>query len=123
MALFRERNDPLRILGRRILLVLLSLFLISVTWALWDIYRKNGEAARLRAEAEGRLADLEEEHRRLEMDIANLETTRGREATLREQYALARAGEGLIVIVEPDRTEETQASPSPWGWIAKMFHW
>ena len=123
MAFFRERNDPIRILGRRILLILLAMLVVSALWALWDIFRKNMEATQLRAEAEGRLADLESQQAKLEADIEELETNRGMEAALRQQYAVAGAGEGLIVIVESDKTSTRQASSTPLGWIAKLFHW
>ena len=123
MAFFRERNDPIRILGRRILLILLAMLVVSALWALWDIFRKNMEATQLRAEAEGRLADLESQQAKLEADIEELETNRGMEAALRQQYAVAGAGEGLIIIVESDKTSTRQASSTPLGWIAKLFHW
>ena len=123
MAFFRERNDPIRILGRRILLIFLAMLVVSALWALWDIFRKNMEATQLRAEAEGRLADLESQQAKLEADIEELETNRGMEAALRQQYAVAGAGEGLIIIVESDKTSTRQASSTPLGWIAKLFHW
>ena len=81
------------------------------------------EATQLRAEAEGRLADLESQQAKLEGDIEELETNRGMEAALRQQYAVAGAGEGLIVIVESEKASTRQASSTPLGWIAKMFHW
>ena len=123
MAFFRERNDPIRILGRRILLILLAMLVVSALWALWDIFRKNMEATQLRAAAEGRLAELESQQVKLEADIEDLQTKRVMEAALRGQYAVAGAGEGLIVIVEPARSSVRQASSTSWGWIARMFHW
>ena len=123
MALGRERNNPLRLFGRRLLATLLAILVISALWAVWDIYRKNGEAARLRAEAEGRLTELKQQQSKLEADLRELQTRRGMEAALRQQYAVAGAGEGLIVIVEPDRPTGRHASSSPWQWITNMFHW
>ena len=123
MAFFRERNDPIRILGRRILLICLTLFVASAMWALWDIFRKNAEATQLRAAAEGRLAEMESQQAKLEADIEDLQTKRGMEAALRGQYAVAGAGEGLIVIVETARSSVRQASSTSWGWISRIFHW
>lgn len=123
MAFFRERNDPLRLLGRRLLLALLAMLVISAAWGVWNIYRKNAEAARLRTKAEARLADLTAQQSKLETTLASLQTKRGVEAVLRQQYAVAGVGEGLIVIVEPDRPKSTQASTTPWQWITKLFLW
>lgn len=123
MAFFRERNNPLRLLGKRLFIALLATLVISAAWGVWDIYRKNRESARLRAEAEGRLAELEVQQSKLELDLAELQTQRGMEAALRQQYAVAGRGEGLIVIVEPDKPKLQTASSSPWEWIAKMFRW
>ena len=68
-------------------------------------------------------SELESQQTKLQKDLEDLETSRGMEAALRQQYAVAGAGEGLIVIVEPDKPISRQASSSPWQWIAKIFHW
>lgn len=119
----RSRNDPVRLFGRR--LVLLSLLgLIAVASAgAWNAYGKERESRALREQAEMQLSDLSKREAQLDADIANLETDRGKEQVLREQYALAARGEGLIVIVDAPKATPTQATSSVLEWLHKAFSW
>ena len=123
MAVLRPRNDPVRLFGRR--LVLLSLFaLIIVAGAgAWGAYQKERESYALRQEAEMQLDDLSKRQTQLDTDIANLETNRGKEQVLREQYALAARGEGLIVIVDTPPVAPTHATSSLVDWFKRTFGW
>lgn len=119
----RSRNDPVRLFGRR--LVLLGLFALIVLSAMgvWSAYQKETESRLLRKEAEMQLSDLSHRQAQLDADIANLETDRGKEQVLREQYALAARGEGLIVIVDTPPVASTRATSSLVDWLKKTFTW
>lgn len=119
----RSRNDPVRLFGRR--LVLLGLFALIVLSAMgvWSAYQKEKESRLLRKEAEVQLDDLSKRQTQLDADIASLETNRGKEQVLREQYALAARGEGLIVIVDTPPAAPTQATSSFVEWLKKTFTW
>jgi|SRR3989338_1226178 len=121
MVTWRGKSDPLRLLGRRLLSVALVIAVFSVAWAVWNIFWKNREAGRLRAEAEAQLADLSERHQKLEAHYEKLKTERGMEEALREQYAVGSEGEGLIVIVEPKKAEPIHATSSIMQWIKDVF--
>src|SRR3990167_8453847 len=117
MVTLKGKTDPLRLMGRRMLLALLIVLVFSAIWGVWNIYRKNAEAARLREQAERKLEDLQDRQARLEEDYEQLKTTRGIEEALREQYAVGAAGERLIVIVEPQAPEPVRATSSIMQWI------
>jgi len=123
MAVLRPRNDPVRLFGRR--LVLLGLFALIVLSAMgvWSAYQKEKESRLLRKEAEMQLTDLSQRQAQLDADIASLETDRGKEQVLREQYALAARGEGLIVIVDTPPVAPTRATSSLVDWLKKTFTW
>jgi cell division protein FtsB len=121
MAALRERYDPLRLMGRRLLIALLGVLVISVLWGVWNIYRKNVEASQLRAQAQGQLADLQGRQTKLQADYDKLKTDRGMEEALRQQYAVGAAGEGLIVIVEPQTPKPLHATSSIMQWIKNVF--
>lgn len=121
MTASRERNDPLRLMGRRILLAVLGVLVVSASWGVWDIYRKERESARLNAEAQAHLTDLQKRQAQLESDYATLQTDRGKEAALRAEYTMGRQGEGLIVIVEPPKPAPVQATSSVMQWLKDMF--
>ena len=113
----------MRLFGRR--LVLLGLFALIVLSAMgvWSAYQKEKESRLLRKEAEMQLTDLSQRQAQLDADIASLETDRGKEQVLREQYALAARGEGLIVIVDTPPVAPTRATSSLVDWLKKTFTW
>ncbi len=101
----RPRNDPVRLLGRRLLIAALFALVIVAGVGVWNAYRKERDSALMRDEAQARLRDLSGRQDELTSDIAKLETARGKEEVLRDQYALAAKGEKLIVIVNPSTSE------------------
>ena len=113
----------MRLFGRR--LVLLGLFALIVLSAMgvWSAYQKEKESCLLRKEAEMQLGDLSKRQAQLDADIASLETDRGKEQVLREHYALAARGEGLIVIVDTPPVAPTRATSSLVDWLKKTFTW
>jgi len=121
MSALRGRNDPLRLAGRRLILAALAVLVAGLAWGVWNIYRKDRESARLNGEAQAQLADVRERQAKLSADLAGLQTDRGREAALREQYAMGRQGEGLIVIVEPEKPAPVQATSSILQWLKDIF--
>lgn len=119
----KQRNDPVRLFGKRVMLLALFLLVCSVAWGLWGAYKKERESAILRAQAEAQLNDLLERQQQLSADIGNLQTRRGVEEVLREQYSLAAEDEGLIVIVDQQAASPTQASSSMMDIIKNAFWW
>lgn len=122
MALFSQRHDPVRLLQRRIFLVILLLLVAVAVRGVWGVYQKEQESRQLRQEAELQLADLKAREASLRADISELKSDRGMEAVLRQEYELAREGEGLIVIVEPN-TPSPEPESRTRQWLHKAFPW
>ncbi len=119
----RSRNDPVRLFGRRLILLGLFALIVLSAMGVWSAYQKEKESRLLRKEAEMQLGDLSKRQAQLDADIASLETDRGKEGVLREQYALAARGEGLIVIVDTPPVAPTRATSSLVDWLKKTFTW
>ena len=119
----RHRNDPVRLFGKRLLLLALFVSVVIAFGGAWGAYKKERESRTLRVEAEAQLNDFSERQAQLDSDIANLQTDRGMEGVLREQYALAARGEKLIVIVEPQKPEPVEDTSSVMQWLHKVFPW
>ena len=119
----RSRNDPVRLFGRRLILLGLFALIVLSAMGVWSAYGKEQESRALRQEAEMQLGDLSQRQEQLDADIASLETDRGKEQVLREQYALAARGEGLIVIVDTPPVAPTRATSSLVDWLKKTFTW
>lgn len=116
-----QRRDPLHLFGKRLLLVLLLVLIGVAISGVWKAYRKEQESLLLRREAEIQLADLAKRKTQLEADIARLNTSRGMEDALREQYLLAKSGENLIIIVDPPTPAPVATTPSVTEWFQRTF--
>lgn len=120
----RQRNEPVRLLGRRLLLAGLCALVVAGSFGVWGTYQKERESAALDAEAEAQAADLSQREAKLTSDIADLETNRGKEAALRQQYALAAQGESMVLIVDSSAQTPMTASTSAFvAWLHKTFPW
>ena len=119
-----QRRDPLRLMGKRLLLVFLFLLVAVAISGVWKAYRKEQESLSLRREAEIQLADITKRKLQLEGDITKLNTPRGMEDALREQYLLAKSGENLIIIVDSPTPAPIEATSSVMEWFQKtLFRW
>lgn len=91
---------------------LLALLVLWLTWLLYGIIRKEEIARRAVAETKAELENLETRKEILNQNLAELNTERGHEATLRQTYGVAKPGEGVIIVVPPK--EATSTPTLPW---------
>ena len=63
-----------------------------------DVYQKRGRLSSFAPKAQNQYNTLSQQQTQLQSDIASLETDRGKEAALRQQYAVGKKGEGLIIM-------------------------
>ncbi|MEK7106708.1 MAG: hypothetical protein AAB899_00780 [Patescibacteria group bacterium] len=89
----------------------------------WKAYRKEQESLALRQEAEIQLEDIAKRRAQLKTDIAKLNTPRGMEEALREQYLLAKSGENLIIIVDPPTPAPIETTSSVMEWFQNSLSW
>lgn len=122
MVVFEKREDPIRLMKRRLLVALLLILLAVAVRGLWGVYQKEQESRKLREEAEAQLQNLKKRESGLRESISQLKSDRGVEAVLREEYELARDGEGLIVIVEPN-PPPSAPEPTPFQRFRSWFSW
>ena len=124
MQATKERRDPVRLFVRRLKIAALGIVVVLLIVGVWDIYQKDRESAQLKAEAQSQLGDLTKRVNQLKTDITVLDTARGKEATLREQYNMGSPGEGEIMIVEPQAAVPAAATSSGIrSWINDTFPW
>lgn len=113
MEILSQKVDPVRLFWRRVLLaVLLALVLFGMS-GVWRIYKRERESAVLIQSSTAHLADLTRREAQLRSDIANLDTDRGREAALRQQYQMGKPGEGMIIIVNPPTPAPVAPTSTP----------
>ncbi len=120
MAIAGKRSDPVRLFARRLALLALLIIVLAAFSALWDVYKKERDSRILKEQAEAQLFNLTMQEEHLSGEISRLQTTRGKEEMLRENYEMARQGEHMIVIIDPPVPAPVQASTSP---IVEWMHW
>lgn len=118
----KDTQKLARVFLRRVGLLLLMGVTVAGSFGVWGVYQKERESHRMRTEHEHELSDLVSRRTALEKQLKELDTERGKETILREQYGLAGAGEGVIVIVDPSATQRV-ATSSPQGWLHKILPW
>ena len=101
MAIVGKRSDPVRLFARRLALLALFVIVLAACSALWDVYKKEKESRILKNQAEAQLYNLDMQESHLNGEITRLETARGKEELLRENYEMAKEGENMIMIIEP----------------------
>lgn len=113
----RAKRRPLKDYLIAVALVILLGYLL---YLVFDILRKEEIARRAAAQAIAKMEELDERHATLERNLRDLETERGREASYREQFGVARPGEEVIIVVAPSE-EVPQTGLSWWrkflGWF------
>jgi cell division protein FtsB len=113
------RRKTLDTIKERMITALLILVLIWLIFQVYNIARKEEIARQAAHDAKRELELLEERKETLEENLAELETDRGQEATLRETYGVARPGEEVIIVVPDAGNEEKEGLP----WWRQVFSW
>ena len=102
-------------------MLLLIAATVAVGSAVWSVYGKEQDSRAFRAQAEEEQRHLTEQKMQLTSNIARLETARGKEETLRENYELGKRGEGLIIIVDPPEPEPIVEEKGIRQWVHKFL--
>jgi cell division protein FtsB len=122
MTALRQRNDPTRLLWRRLGLLALLVVVCFAGWSVWGAWQKDQESAALDQESQANLQDLSAQQTTLQQNISQLETSRGKEAALRQEYSVGEQGENMIIIVDSSSTPP----PPPPTFLDKLknaFSW
>ena len=117
MKTFQKREDPILLMKRRIVIVLLALVVLVLGRGVYGVIVKEEESRLLRAQVERELAELKDRENEIRTNIAELASERGVERALRSEYELAKEGESVIVIVgdgPQEESPEAQATLTPW---------
>lgn len=113
------RRPTKRRVGEYVLAGFLSLVVIWLLILVWGIARKEELARHAEHDTKAELASLETRRATLQANLNELETPRGQEATLRQDFGVAKPGEQVIVVVPP----KAATSTPPRTFWQKFFGW
>lgn len=118
----RQRSDPTKLLWRRLGLLALVCLVCFAAWSVWGAWQKDVESAALDQESQAALATLVAQQQTLQQNIDELQTPRGKEAALRQEYSVGEQGEDMIVIVDASSTPPPPA-PTFLDKLKSAFSW
>ncbi len=89
-------------------IILIAMICVCVFFAtnVVTLMRKNKDTRLLKDQASRELTELENRRQKLEADIASLESERGQEEVIRENFQVTKEGEGVVVIVDDTQKSE-----------------
>jgi cell division protein FtsB len=119
-----QKNKNLKsFIYSRPVIILLFLLVLIFAYGVAGFWRRMQVTTENRVLAERKIADLEQEKKRLVSDIEKLKTDDGVEDSIRSKFGLAKAGEGMIVVVDQkDVVSNEEKEPSGvWSFIKNLF--
>ena len=99
---FRERSQLRRAMYAKPTILLFALLVVLTLRGAWGMYEKNQEANIKRDKAIAELSALKERERELKDDILRLSTLRGQEEAIRNRFMVAKDGEKVIIVTQPE---------------------
>ena len=100
MAEFQNKKTMYKFLRSPLAIIVLLLLSGAVVWGAIDIFQKERETNMKKKTVAENIAELKAREDLLEKQIQDLKTDYGVEKNLRENFGLAKDGEGVIVIPE-----------------------
>ena len=122
MRNFREKRKFARALESKPFLILLGILIVFSLWSLFGFWQKLAETVKKREMASEKVSALKENKVKLEADISKLQSDRGIEQVLRENYGLSKEGEGVIVVVE-DQNKNLESKNQKGGFWSFWQNW
>jgi len=110
----RTTRNRLREYAIAAVLALVIIWLLSL---IWGIARKEEIARSTVKETQAELDQISEREEVLEANLAELNTDRGQEASLRQTFGVAKPGEEVIIVVP----KKELVPPPPVSWWQKVL--
>ncbi len=111
MLEFKEKKKVRKLIYSKLVLFVLAIIFVLSVDGVWNMYQKHSETSQKAQEAEADLLSLREKESELEKRVEFLKTARGQDEEIRKKFMVGKAGEGVILIVSPEITTTTIATP------------
>jgi len=100
MRNFQEKNKFKNFMRSKPVLILLTIILIAFVWNIVNLSVKLQETYKNKNIEQEKISDLENRKAKLSTDIDKLNTDKGKEEVIRENFGMVKEGEGVVVIVD-----------------------
>jgi len=103
-------------------LLCLGILLLFLMWVVIGFLSKMQTTRENRRIAESKVLELRDKKEKLSSDIENLKTDAGKEQIFRENFGLAKEGEGLIVVVDDKNASKVEEEKHK-SFLSLFFFW
>ena len=100
MRKFQEKNKFKNFMRSKPVLVLLTIILIAFVWNIVNLTIKLEDTYKNKKIEQEKISDLENRKAKLSTDIDKLNTDKGKEEAIRENFGMVKEGEQVIVVVD-----------------------
>lgn len=108
MLQFYEKRTLRGFLSSPLALIILGLICLFMVTVVYERYSINEDMLAKQQEAEKRLQDLEDRKVELDRKVQYLSNDRGIEAEMRRNFDVARPGEQVVIILDPEKKAEVK---------------
>ncbi len=122
MRNFQKKRVWSAIFQSKPILIILSIVILFFAWSVLGFWNKKEETSKNKKLAEDKVATLQKQKQDLSSQINNLKTDQGKEKIFRENYGLAKEGEGEIVIMD-EKTSPAPPATNSGGFFSFLFFW
>lgn len=117
MKRFQEKRQTMSMVYSKAVLVALFLLILLLGKGVYDIYGRQKESAKFRADSEERMRDLEARKASLSLEVEKLHSEAGVDEKIRSKFNVAKPGENVVLIVN----NATTTSTSTPGFFASLW--
>ena len=125
MQNFQRKKGFKYFLQSKPVLIVLTIILIIFIWNTFVLVGKMQETSKNKKIEENKITDLENRKEKLIEDIEKLNTDKGKEEIIRENFGMVEEGEQVIVIVEDEKLNEIEEKGEEGGirgFLRKLFN-
>ena len=119
---FEQKRRIRKILYSPLTLIPFTILLLFLMRGTWNIYEKNRSSSVELNASNDRLVKLQGRQTELNGMIGKLNTESGVEGEIRDRFQMAKAGEQEVVIVEPDKNQNSTTTSSEPGFLQKIWN-
>ena len=118
MRNLQEKKGFKYIVRTKPFLIIFAVFLCFFSYSIFGLVIKMQETASNKKITEEKIKELQDRKDKLTSDLSKLETDKGKEEIFRENYGLAKQGEGMIVIVDDKNKSPVVVQKKDAGFIS-----
>ena len=121
MKNFKDKNQNKKVFQSWPVIIILAIVIVIFSYNLVIFYGKMQDTIHNKEIVERKILELENNKAKLENSIENLQKDSGIEENIRENFGLAREGEGVVVIVDDKDKIEEVVKKTFWEKVLSWF--